>query len=129
MAAGEDEAQPVVGHTAGVVAVVGGPGFGVVAHQLLEVVEGGLVGRAGLLAPQAIDRASAGDRGQPPTRAGRHALHGPVGRRRGERVGDCVLREREVAAHLPGQRGEERGPLLAIRLLERPVGGDDLSSL
>ena len=90
------------------------------------MLEGGLVGGAGAVAAQRVDRPPAGDGGEPAAGPGRHAPLGPLGRRRGERLGDHLLGQADVAAHLAGERREERGPLLAVRPLDGLVGGGDV---
>ena len=66
VAAGEEQAEPVVGDAAAVVAVVvGRRGVVVVAHECFEVLEGGLVGGAGAAAAEGVDRPPPGDGGQP----------------------------------------------------------------
>ena len=130
VAAGEQQPQPIVGDGAAVVAaVVSGRGVVLVAHELLQVVEGGEVRNAGAVPAEAVDRPSPGDGGQPPAGPARHAALGPLRGGRGEGIGDGVLRQADVAAHLAGERGEERGPLLAVRLLDGVVGSDPCGRL
>ena len=74
VAAGEEQAEPVVGDAAAVVAVlVAGRGVVVVSHESFEVVEGGLVGGAGAVAAQGVDGPPAGDGGEPAAGPGRDA--------------------------------------------------------
>ena len=78
VAAGEEQAEPVVGDAAAVVAVlVGRRGVVLVAHEGFEVLEGGLVGGAGAAAAEGVDRPPAGDGGQPA--AGPRRAHRCVG--------------------------------------------------
>ena len=66
---------------------------------------------AGPAAPGGIDQLAAGDGDQPPLRFRRHAVHRPVGKRRGEGVGQGVLGRRHVAR----PRGEQRHqPAVAV---------------
>ena len=123
----EEQAEPVVGDAAAVVAVlVGWRGVVVVAHECFEVLEGGLVGGAGAAAAEGVDRPPSGDGRQPAAGPGGDAAGRPLRRRGGEGVGDGFLGEADVAAHLAGERREERGPLLAVRPLDGQVRGGDV---
>ena len=89
VAAREEQAEPVVGDAAAVVAVlVGRRGVVLVAHECFEVLEGGLVGGAGAAAAEGVDRPPPGDGGQPaagPRRARRASATPPRPRRRRRR--------------------------------------------
>ena len=122
VAAREEQAEPVVGDAAAVVAVlVGRRGVVLVAHECFEVLEGGLVGGAGAAAAEGVDRPPPGDGRQPAAGPRGHAVRRPLRRGGGEGVGDGLLGEADVAAHLAGERREERGPLLAVRPLDGQV--------
>ena len=62
---------------------------------------------------------------QPPGRVGTPLLR-PLRRRGGEGFGDDLFGQADVATHLAGERREELRPLLAVRPLDRPVGGGDV---
>ena len=123
VAAREEQTESVVRDAAAVVALlVGRRHVVVISHECFEVLEGGLVGGAGATAAEGVDRPPPGDGGQPTAGPGGDTGRRPVRRGGGEGVGDCFLGEVDVTAHLAGERGEERGPLLAVGTLDGQVG-------
>ena len=119
MAAREEQAEPVVGDAAAIVAVlVGHRRVVVVSHECFEVLEGGLVCGAGAAAAEGVDRPPPGDCRQPTAGPRGDTGRRPVCRGGGEGIGDGFLGEVDVAAHLAGERREERGPFLAVGALD-----------
>ncbi len=124
VAAREEQAEPVVGDAAAVVAVfVGHRRVVVVSHECFEVLEGGLVRGAGAAAAEGVDRPPPGDGRQPTAGPRRDTARRPVGGGGGEGVGDGFLGEVDVAAHLADERRQERGPFLAVGALDGQMSG------
>src|SRR5881394_1405524 len=87
MAAGEDEAQPVVLDLFGLGRLFRGQRLGVVLFQRREARP----------APDRIDRLEAAGRDEPRARVGGNAIAWPLLERRAERIGERLLGEIEIA--------------------------------
>ena len=130
VAAGEQQAQPIVGDGAAVVAaVVAGRGVVLVAHECSRWSRAAWLATRVRSRRRRVDRPSPGDGGQPAAGPAGTPRSRPLRRGRGEGVGDGFLGEADVAAHLAGERREERGPLLAVRPLDGLVGSDRAAAL
>ena len=112
MATREDQSQPIVGEPA------------VLGHRLRRVgVDANEVGqalravRAGLLATQPIDRLPSRSHRQPAAGVVGYPVSLPACNCRDEGVLQCVFRKLEVA-HMPDQRREHAGAILAERALQ-----------
>ena len=103
MTAREDETQPIVVDDAR------GLGRLFVHHQGLLLLVVTLV-----LAPDPVDALALGGRGQPGAGVAGHAVRRPPLDGGRERLGRRLLGDVEVAEPL-GERGDDPGPLLAIR--------------
>src|SRR4051794_24381977 len=130
MAAGEDQAQAVVGDGG---LVVGGPLVVVLQAARRGVARGQLgqpadaVGQAALAA-QAVDGLAPRRRGDPRARAVGHPVARPGGDGGGEGVLQRVLGQREVA-DLTDQRREDRRALLTEGPRDRRIGHAAESSM
>ena len=121
MAAGEHQAEPVVGdHVLDRVRVL--PGLGRVAGQRLSRSGGRprldqqrQLGPQGPVPALRVQRPAPRGRGQPGARVARHALPGPGVERGHVRILNALLGEVDVARDA-GRRGEHEGPFATVRV-------------